>query len=143
MAGCSAATGAIPIPLAGVVLDGVLIGATIMIYHKEFGLQNKTPEELSLLGPKYIEIIMRHNKLGKHPELIASFVSRSLGAILPVEQVAKFIPIVGSIIAGSISFAFTLRFLLRCIGELEEAALAVWDKIAERSIEQDGSTTNQ
>ena len=109
---------------------------------KEFGLQNKTPEELALLEQKYIEIIMRYN-LGTNAVLAANIVTKSLGAILPVEEVAKFIPIIGSIIAGSISFAFTLRFLLRSIGELEEAALAVWDKIAERSTQQDGSTTYQ
>ncbi|CAB4036395.1 interferon-inducible GTPase 5-like [Paramuricea clavata] len=44
--------------------------------------------------------------------------------------------------AGSISFAFTLRYLLRSINELEEVAMTVWDNAAKRSV-RDGTDNSQ
>ena len=47
-----------------------------------------------------------------------------------VQDVCEYIPTVGTTIAGSISFALTLHYLLRCVNELEELAVAVWDEAA-------------
>lgn len=138
MAACSAGTGAIPLPVVGSVIDVALIGATLAIYYREFGLEHKTPEELALLDKKHKEIIVRYS-LRSATELAANIATKSIGVLLAVEEVSKFIPVIGLAIAGSISFALTLRYLLRSIDELEDAALAVLDNVAERS-SQDGPT---
>ena len=49
------------------------------------------------------------------------------------QYVSKYTPIVGPVIAGTISFVLTLRYLRRCVNELEEVALAVWDEAAKQS----------
>ena len=138
MAACSAGTGAIPLPVVGGFIDVVIIGATLAIYYKEFGLEHRTPEELALLDKKSKEIIKRYS-LRSTTELVANIGTKSFGVLFAVEEVSKFIPIIGLAIAGSISFALTLRYLRCSIDELEDAALAVWDKVAERS-SQDGPT---
>ena len=129
MAAVSAATGVIPIPGVGVAIDAVLIGGTITVYYRQFGLYNTTPEELDLLDKKIKEIIERYH-FSSAAEFAKTVVTKTFGIILGVEEVSKFIPIIGMVIAGSISFASTLRYLLRSIKELEEAAMAVWDNAA-------------
>ena len=141
MATVSAATGVIPIPGVGGAIDAVLIGGTITVYYRQFGLNNTTPEELEVLDKKIKEIIERYH-IRSAAELASTVATKTFGIMLGVEEVSKFIPIIGMVIAGSISFAFTLRYLLRSIKELEEAAMAVWDNAAERSV-KDGADDSQ
>ena len=136
MATVSAGTGAIPIPVIGGVIDTALIGGTIMSCYRKFGLHNTTPEALALLDQKYREIITRYH-FRSAGELVFTAATKTVGLILGVEEVSKFIPIIGMVIASSISFAFTLRYLLRSINELEEAAIAVWDNAAKQSVQID------
>ena len=141
MAAISAATGAIPVPVVGGVIDVVLIGGTITVYYRQFGLNNTTSEELEVLDKKIKEIIERYH-FSSGAEFAKIVATKTFGIILGVEEVSKFIPIIGMVIAGSISFAFTLRYLLRSIKELEEAAMAVWDNAAKRSV-RDGTDDSQ
>ena len=132
VAAVSAGTGAIPILGVGAVVDFVLISGTIAVYYTQFGLNNTTAEELKLLGKKYMEIIARY-QFSSATEFASTFATKSIGAVFAVEQVSAFIPIIGIALAGSISFAFTLRYLFLSINELEEAAMAVWDNAAKRA----------
>ncbi len=141
MAAASAGTGAIPIPGVGGVIDLVLIGGTITVYYRQLGLNNTTPEELELLDKKYMEIIQRY-QFRSAAEFASTFATKTFVLILGVEEVSAFIPIIGIVLAGSISFAFTLRYLFRSINELEEAATAVWDNAARRSIRDIETSTN-
>ena len=49
-----------------------------------------------------------------------------------VEEATRYIPILGSIIAGSISFSSAYYFLQRYLNELESAALEFMDEINTR-----------
>ena len=72
--------------------------------------------------------------------MILKLTFEELGA-LAAGEAAKYIPFVGIGIAGSISFAFTLRYLLRCINDLERVALAIWDEEASQKIDSNNSHT--
>ncbi|CAB4016205.1 interferon-inducible GTPase 5-like [Paramuricea clavata] len=136
----SAGAGAIPIPCVGGVIGTILITGTMMVYYRQLGLNNTTAEERALLDEKYRGIIERYQS--RSPNDVVSILStKALTVIVGVEEVSKYIPLIGLAIASSIGFALTLRYLLKCINELEEAAIAVWDNAAKRSI-QDGSDTS-
>ena len=133
VAALSAATGAIPIPGVGGAIDVILIGGTIMVYYRQFGLNNVTPEEQNLLKKNYRKVIQRYG-FRQAADFTATIAPKTLGIIFGVEEVASFIPIIGIAIAGSISFAFTFRYLWQAINELEETAIAVWDNAAKQSV---------
>ena len=134
MATLSAAGGAIPIPGVGGVLDIVLIRCTVKAYCKQLGLNNSTTEEIALLDTKYKEIIQRYESIISAKELASSVVTKASGIMIGVEEISKYIPIFGIVIASSAAFALTLRYLLSAVAELEEAAIAVWDNAANLSI---------
>ena len=114
-----------------------------MVYYRQFGLNNTTPEKHTLLGKKIRDIIERYS-FRSAVDFAPAIATKTFGLMLGVEEVSTFIPIIGIVIAGSISFAFTLRYLLHAINELEEAAMAVWDNAAKQSIKDslDTSTNN-
>ena len=135
MATVSAATGAIPVPGVGGFIDAVLIRGAIMTFFRQLGLNDTSSKERDLLDKKYTDIIDRYRSLaGSTKKFVATLVGKSLGVALGIEEVSKYIPIIGIVIASSISFAYTLRYLLKAINELEEAAVAVWDTAAKRSV---------
>ncbi len=140
MATISAGAGAIPIPGVGGAIDFALIRGTIMSYYIQLGLNDTTSEERALLDKKYNDIINRY-KSGSVKEFASTIVTKALGLMIGIEEISKYIPIIGVVIASSVGFAFTLRYLIRCINELEEAAIAVWDNAAKRSV-QGGSSAS-
>ena len=135
MAAISAGTGAIPVPGLGCAIDTACIAVTLKIYQVEFGLGKATPEELGLLNKKCREVVKRY-QVTSVVELLKSVVTKRIAVLLGVEEVSKFIPILGLVIAGSISFATTFYFLNRSINEMEEVALALWDNAARRSVKE-------
>ena len=110
-----------------------------MAYYTQLGLKNTTPEERDMLDKKYKEIIDKYNP-GTVKELASTGFSKTLGVIIGVEEVSKYIPIIGMALASSVTFALTLKFLISAVNDLEEAAIAVWDNAAKRLI-QDGEDT--
>ena len=141
MATISAGASAIPIPGVGAAIDFAVIRGTIMAYYIQLGLNNTTSEERALLDKKYNDIIDRY-KSSSVKEFASTVVTKALGLMVGVEEISKYIPIIGVVIASSVGFALTLHYLIRCINELEEAAIAVWDNAAKRSI-QDGSDASR
>ncbi|CAB3998701.1 interferon-inducible GTPase 5-like [Paramuricea clavata] len=88
-------------------------------------LSNLTPERLK-----------RKAKFFKAQAFAVVTVSAETG-VFPVPGVGGAIEVAlieGMVIAGSISFFFTLRYLLRSINELEVAAMVVWDNAAKQII---------
>ena len=145
MATISAGASAILIPGVGAAIDLALIKGTIMAYYRQMGLSNTTSEERALLETKYKEIIDRYQSASLKrsiKEFTSTVVTKALVVMIGVEEISKYIPIIGTVIASSVGFAVTLHYLIRCINELEEAAIAVWDNAAKRSI-QDGSDASR
>ena len=137
----SAGAGAIPIPGVGGVIDFVLIRGTITAYYRQLGLSNIKKEDLDSLDAKYKEIIERYQSVVSDKEFVSTSVTKAMGVLLGIEEISKYIPFIGLFIVGSIEFALTLRYLLRVVSELEEAAIALWDNAAKRSIRNRESTS--
>lgn len=64
-----------------------------------------------------------------------------LGTVFAIEELTKYIPFVGLAFAGSVGFAFTLRYLIKAINEMEGAAIAVWDNAAKRGLNTEHAAT--
>ena len=139
VASLSGAASGIPVPVLGSVVDFVLIRGTVTAYYVQLGLNNTTSEERDMLDKKYREIIDKYSP-GTVKEFASNAVSKTMGVIFGVEEVSKYIPFIGVVIASSISFAFTLKYLISAVNELEETAIAVWDNAAKR-LSQDGANT--
>ncbi len=105
------------------------------MYYRELGLDNLTGDQLAKLPTRIQEIIGNRYRIKSIKDLATSAASKKLAKSMAVEEASKVIPIVGAVIAGTISFTFMLDYLLRCISELEEAALAAWDDALKRSVE--------
>ena len=131
----SAGTGAIPVSGVGVAIDYVLIKGTIVMFVRQLGLSDIKSEDLASLDTKYTEIIKRYKSVASDKKTVKTTVTKAMGVLMGIEEVSKYIPLVGLFIAGSIAFALTLRYLLRVVNELEETAIAVWDNAAKRSIQ--------
>ena len=117
-------TGAIyPVPGLSVAADITLITSEMELYKSQLGLpeenspkfQRMTEENQAKVRKFYITSVTNH---------LASFVACSA-----VEEVARYIPILGSAIAGSISFSTTYRFLHRSLDDFERAAMDYLDVI--------------
>ncbi|CAB4003800.1 interferon-inducible GTPase 5-like, partial [Paramuricea clavata] len=134
----SARNGVIPIPRWGAVLDAKLIRDTIEEYHIRLGLHDITSDTFEEFN-KY-EKVLQIYKFQSDEELLLSLNSEAHG-LRKVQEVSKYIPILGTLIAGSISFVLMSRYLERCVDELEVVALAVWDDAAKRSTENDSETS--
>ena len=136
MAGASpAASVAIPIPGLAVFADVALIINTTSMYYRELGLDDLTDDQLAKLPTHVQEIIINRYRIKSVKDLATSAPSKNLAISMAVGEASKVIPIVGSVVAGTISFTFILRYLHCCISELEMAALAVWDDAAKRSVQ--------
>jgi hypothetical protein len=126
----SAGNGAIPLPGKRAVLDAALIKDTIAEYYKQLGIADLTSDNFERFH-EFEDVLRRYN-FRSNDEVISSLEFEAHGA-RKVQDVSKYIPILGTIVAGSISFPLTLRYLIRCVNELEELALAVWDEAANKN----------
>ena len=127
----SAATGAVPFPGVGAVLDLPLIYLTIKRYYSQFGLDGVTTENL-LIDQKHKEIMKRY-QLGSSTDVINMLATRAYTLVTGIEEVSKYILTIGTALAASVSFAVTLHYLTRSVTEMEEAALAVCCDAVEQS----------
>lgn len=135
VAGISASTGPIPIPGLAVTIDYVLIKSTIMVFIRQLGLSDIKSEDLASLDTKYTEIIKGYKSVMSDKKTVKITVTAAMGVLMAIEEISKYIPLVGLFIASGTAFALTLRYLLRVVNELEETAIAVWDNAAKRSIQ--------
>ena len=108
----SATIGAIPLPAVSAVYDANLIIDEINMYRTTLGLPKEWSEEFTKLHSATIETT------AKLTALLASYVVSSVA-----EEYVRFIPLIGTGIAGGISFATTLAFLRYYLKKGEDAAL--------------------
>ena len=122
-----ASSAAIPLPGLDVVVDVALLVSTLTIYYKALGLDNLSPDVIDKLPKDVQEIITKKYQFKNVKEFLGSTGAKTLLKSMAVEEVFKFVPIVGQVLGAGISFTFMLHYLLRCIKDLEKAALAIWD----------------
>ncbi|CAB4018639.1 interferon-inducible GTPase 5-like [Paramuricea clavata] len=123
----SAATGTIPVPVVGSVINAGLIAGTCTIYYRQFGLHDRRLEEIALLDRKYWEIVKKlciHSITDLASPILPKTSALTLGGIFESTPTVKMVK----------SFCSTLHYLVIFVDECEEAALAVWDKTAKQSI---------
>ena len=135
MATISAGNGANPFS-GGAVFDAELIRDTVKDYHRQLDLHDVTSDTFEQFN-KYEKVLQRY-KFQSDEELLLSLNSEAHG-LRKVQEVSKYIPILGTAIAGSISFALMLRYLVRCVDELEEVAIVYMCGTTQRN---DQSTNN-
>ena len=120
VAACSGAGGVIPVPGLSVAIDiGLLLNET-RFYKSQLGLPDQNSDEFKMMTPEMQEKIRKFCVTSGVQ--IATLIT-AYGASSTVEEFARFIPFVGSVIAGSISFSSTFYFLQCCLNDMEETAL--------------------
>ena len=116
----------IPVPGVSIAADVTLLTLEMKLYRSPLGLPEENSPEFQRMtteNPAKVRqfCITSVAQVIKH---LASYAASSA-----VEEVARYIPILGSAIAGSISFSTTKYFLHRCLDELERAAMDYLDEI--------------
>ena len=116
----------IPVPGLSIAADLTLLTVETKLYRSQLGLpEENSPEFQSMTTENQAKVrqfcITSAAQVTKH---LASYAASSA-----VEEVARYIPILGSVIAGSISFSSTYYFLHRCLDDMEKTAMDYLDEI--------------
>lgn len=126
----SATVAAVPIPglnaAASVSADVYILVSELRKYYKAFGLDPNSLKKLSDSSGKSVDELKVVLKSPLNTEITKDLVIRLLtsSSLFAVESAAEyflgFIPILGSLVAGSMSFATIYYLLQRCLNELAE-----------------------
>ncbi|KAL8220087.1 UNVERIFIED_CONTAM: hypothetical protein K2H54_038410 [Gekko kuhli] len=134
----SCAIGAVPVPGLSLVCDiGILVG-TMRYFCKVFGLDEDCFRRLANRVGKSVDVLQ--SAIKKSPmasQVTAKFVidllTKSLlcGTVMAVEFVLDFVPVLGSLTGGALSFTTTFYILKSFLHDVEEDAENVRAKAAE------------
>ena len=116
----------IPLPGLSIAVDLTLITAELNLYKSQLGLHEENSSYFRKMSP---EIQGRVQKFSFTSVIQIANAVAAYGACSGVEEVSRYIPILGSAIAGSISFSSTYYFLHRSLGELENTAMDYLDEV--------------
>ena len=133
MVAAASFTGAlIPVPGVSITADLILLKYEVDLYKSQLGLPEENSYEFRRMTPEVREKLQKFCLISavQIGNLIAAY-----GASSAVEEVARFIPVLGSVIAGSISFSSTYYFLQQCLKVMESTALEFLDEIKTRAVE--------
>ena len=119
----------VPVPGLSVAIDLALLTKEVNFYRSQLGLPEENSSEFRKLNPKIQESVRKFclTSAVQIGQLIAAYAASAA-----VEEVTKFIPLVGSFIAGTLSFTTTYCFLKICLNEIEETAFNCLDEINAR-----------
>ncbi|XP_062850906.1 interferon-inducible GTPase 5-like [Trichomycterus rosablanca] len=128
----SASVAALPIPIlnatASISVDVTILVVELQRYYKAFGLDPESLERLSERSGRTVDELQSRLKSPLNREInrdvVINLLSSSSGFALEAaaEYWLGFIPIVGSLASGSLSFATVYYILNRCLNELAEDA---------------------
>ena len=125
----SSGVAAIPIPGLSIAADITLLTSEMNLYKFQLGLPEENSAEFQRMSIEN-QAKARQFCITSAAELtkrLASYVASS-----SAEEFARYIPILGTAVAGSISFCSTYYFLHRSLDELEKTAMDYLDKINNR-----------
>ena len=124
-AASAAAAAVIPLPGLSIVVDFGLLTHEVNFYKSQLGLPREESNEFLKMTKENQEKILKFcfTNVAQLTKIFTVFAASSA-----VEEVARFLPLVGSAIAGSISFGSTYYFLRQCLNELEKTALHLLDE---------------
>ena len=130
VASASAAAAMVPIPGLSVEVDFQLIMAEIRFYRTQLGLPEEGSAKFANLQVHTQEIVRRMcpTTAAQVNEVFAAYATE-----VSVKDYVHYIPLLGSAIAGGMSFATTYHALKHCLQKVEEAALSVLVEAAHNS----------
>ena len=131
----SAAAPLPPIPGLSFGVDMVLIRYEISQYLAQIGIPKEGSEIFDILGDTTKkQVISLYLNFASAAGISAVF-AKEAGAGIATEEFVRFIPFIGSAIAGTLSFAGTFAVLRIALNKIEAVALAVLEDAAQRSVD--------
>ena len=130
LAAVSGTCGLLPIPGFNTVVDIALIRKTVNFYKTQLGLPEENSYEFSKLTTKTQKKIREFcvTSAVQIGNVVGTYGVKSAIA----SEVTHLIPLIGSLVAGSISFSSTYFFLNCCLNDMEEAAIEFLDILNEK-----------
>ena len=124
----SACVAAVPVPGLSVVFDFGIILKEGSFYFKQLGLDDKSlkarAEEMSIEVEQLIKIVRREFPQALSLNYVRTIAVGGIHAVsIGVEEVSRFIPVIGSLIAAPISLATTRYILMSMIDRMESIFL--------------------
>lgn len=137
----------IPIPFADAAIDVGMLTATLNFINETFGLSEEQMEKLSNREQKALALLISNQGAEYAGKAVTKFiiskvVSKQAGKVAG-KQAAKYVPIIGQLVAGSISYA-TLRYIgMKHIAQCREIIQQArgWKTDTEREAEQKQAKT--
>ena len=135
VAGLSAAVAVAPVPGLSIAVDALIMFNEVREYITQLGIPVQGSTIFNFLSsPTQRSVIATQVQFSSAPKILA-LLAKEAGAGLAVEEASRYIPFVGSAIAGAISFGCTIFFLRKCLNKIEEVALAVLEEAKQQSID--------
>ena len=131
----SAAVPLPPIPGLSFGVDMVLIRYEISQYLAQIGIPKEGSEIFDILGDTTKKQVISLYLNFASAAGISAVLAREAGAGIATEEFVRFIPFIGSAIAGTLSFAGTFTVLRIALNKIEAVALAVLEDAAQRSVD--------
>ena len=129
VATASAAAAMIPVPGLSIVVDSALILHEISFYRSQLCLPSLGSSDFFKLSVA-TQGRIRELSIQSTAQLYAYLAPYALES--SIEEYVRFVPFVGSALAGGLSFAATFAALRGCLQKVEEASLAVIKESAEK-----------
>ncbi len=127
----SALVAAVPVPGLSIAVDAALIADELRKYYSAFGLDDPSLQKLCRTSGKTIKEVKSLMKSPFHQGINTSSILTLLGATAllisedVVEMFVSFIPIIGSVVAGGMSFLTVSRMLKKPLDDIADDARKV------------------
>ena len=131
----SAAAALAPILGLSFGVDMVLINYEISQYLAQIGIPKEGSEIFDILADTTQQQVISLYLNFASTAGISALLAREAGAGIATEEFVRFIPFIGSAIAGTLSFAGTFAVLHIALNKIEAVALAVLEDAAQRSVD--------
>ena len=132
VATASAAAAIIPVPGLSIVVDSALILKEISFYRSQLCLPSLESSDFLKLSVA-TQGRIRDVSIQSTAQLFAFLAPYALES--GIEEYVRYVPLIGSALAGGLSFAATFAALRGCLQKVEEASLAVIKESAEKGSE--------
>ena len=131
----SASVAVVPIPGVSFGVDMALICYEISQYLAQIGIPKEGSETFDILADTTKQQVISLYLNFASTAGISAILAREAGAGIATEEFVRFIPFIGSAIAGTLSFAGTFTVLRIALNKIEAVALAVLEDAAQRSVD--------
>nr|XP_058955330.1 interferon-inducible GTPase 5-like [Pocillopora verrucosa] len=135
VAGASAAVAFAPIPGLSFGVDMALISYEISQYLAQIGIPKEGSEIFDILGDTTKKQVVSLYLNFASAAGITSVLAKEASTGVAAEEFFRFIPYIGSAIAGGLSFAGTFAVLRVALNRIEAVALDVLKDAAQRSVD--------